>query len=235
MRRTRRQGGFTLTELLVVMGIAAMLVAITVPTASTMVKGNKALSCASNLQHLGQAVKLYMLDEGGPPPRYPESGALVGAGFRALLDTGYLRSDHVLHCPSDQPHGIGNPLFAESYSAEDSAANADGPGDYATFNNYKYLSCRGVSDPTDVDYRRQLQPLDEVSGLPIFSRGWHPDDTTLICWCNWHERSITKSGVGVYLALYWDGSARRMRNVLFQSGATTPAAWRVHPDEEPTP
>jgi len=235
MRRTWYRGGFSLTELLVVMGIAALLMAITIPTAQKMSSGNKGMGCATNLQYLGVAIKAYMLDECGPPPQYPVGTVLVGEGFRALLEGGYLRGEHLLHCPADQPHGPGNPYYAQSYSADDTWAKADGPGGYATLNIYKYLSCRGVSSAADMDYRRQLQPLDAGTGLPIFSRDWHPDDTTLVAWCNWHFRSLTKGGEGVYQVLYWDGSVRKMRMSLFGSASTYPASWRVDPDAEPTP
>ena len=49
-RRGSATTGFTLTELLVVIGIAAVLMAITIPVARTINQGNRVARCNAQLQ-----------------------------------------------------------------------------------------------------------------------------------------------------------------------------------------
>jgi len=96
MRRMRRNRAFTLIELMVVMGIAAALVAITVPVARNLANTNKGLRCATRMQRISQALKMYVLDEGCVPPYYPDpagTGAYFGPGLEALLASSYLTDE----------------------------------------------------------------------------------------------------------------------------------------------
>jgi type II secretory pathway pseudopilin PulG len=67
MDRPRR--AFKLVELLVVIGILALLIAIVVPTIVRLRQEGRRPRCPSNLRQIGQAIMLYMTENKGQFPR----------------------------------------------------------------------------------------------------------------------------------------------------------------------
>jgi prepilin-type N-terminal cleavage/methylation domain-containing protein len=68
-RAVRRAGrGFTIVELLIVIGIMAILIAIALPSGIAMRRQNRRAACAANLKALGQALLLFREDYGCFPP-----------------------------------------------------------------------------------------------------------------------------------------------------------------------
>lgn len=238
MKDTKRRA-FTLVEMLVVIGIAALLTAMIFPVAKSLTSGNKAMTCSSRLHQIGIAIKLYTLDEGGVPPYYPSGGVMVGSGLLALFDTNYVRSDMTLNCPSDSEHkyrsrvpdidhpdangdGIADDFWAMSYSCMDSTANP-GTGAFGAEGGYTYLSCRGVDT---VGFRRQLSEYD--GSIPVTRRGYLPDDSAVVTWCPAHVNSVTVGNSGIYQVLLWDGAVIRVAQEQMQG---TTAAWLVKPED----
>jgi prepilin-type N-terminal cleavage/methylation domain-containing protein/prepilin-type processing-associated H-X9-DG protein len=71
----RHQRGFTLVELLVVVGIISVLVAILLPSLTAARRQARAVGCLSNLRQLGMAFQMYCAENKGRCFRYVDQSA----------------------------------------------------------------------------------------------------------------------------------------------------------------
>ena len=92
----RGQRGFTLTELLVAIGIIALLSGVVLSMVSRARMAGQSARCLSNLHVLSAAFAQYAADNDG---RYPDPLS-AGASWESLLDQ-YMTQPMVYACPAD--------------------------------------------------------------------------------------------------------------------------------------
>jgi prepilin-type N-terminal cleavage/methylation domain-containing protein/prepilin-type processing-associated H-X9-DG protein len=162
-----KTGGFTLVELLVVIGIIALLISILLPALNGARESARTVQCLSNMRQLGLATAQYQNDHAGwfPPAVFP-SGAAYNNRTAALWPGvlylgGYTPNMDVYICPS-VPEQLGY-RFRRIVETQD------------MFENQTWLGLRNVHYGVNIQhiwgdsagwYRRKTGGVDE-RGTPV--------------------------------------------------------------------
>src|SRR5260370_4132277 len=101
MSRTNKSKGFTLVELLVVIGIIALLISILLPSLSRARETANRVKCGSNLRQIGQGMQLYANENNGNFPRTYYVAGTATQGLQAATPVGNTRTDPFRHNPAN--------------------------------------------------------------------------------------------------------------------------------------
>lgn len=142
-RRPQPAGGFTLVELLVVIGIIAVLISILLPALNRARQSAKAIACASNMRQIGAAIYLYANDNRGTLPigclaldtggKSMVWDTLISKNLGRECTNLYVNNNPppVLQCPEDivpRPAGIGVNAIRSYSMVETGTGNASAGG-----------------------------------------------------------------------------------------------------------
>jgi len=222
--------GFTLVELLVVIGIIALLISILLPSLNRARQAANSVACQSNLRQIGQAMMMYQnANKGSYPmwdthvvvPWYPNVFRVAWA--RMLWNDNYLTNGKVFMCPAKPPSDVDLSTYPKYYQdpSNPHSDKEEGPFAYPDYGyNYKYIGTSLWVSPHYGDMRdyepakawKVKQPTETIVAVDSIAK-WVPNRGYYII----EPESIN--------AIYYGPEARHPGpsvNVLWGDGHVTP-------------
>lgn len=184
-----RRGGFTLIEVLTVIGLIALLVALLMPVAAKVKSAARNAGCSANLKQMSVAWSMYVMENGGRLPDYMfqsrargKNTAWYGYWPGILAKNGVV--DELLRCPAARDEapsaasaGFGN--VSHAWSGRHSAA-PNGSGVKLDAKNYRvssyghnrYLTIDPLARNVSMD---SLNVVRDRATTPVFFDSAAPD------------------------------------------------------------
>jgi prepilin-type N-terminal cleavage/methylation domain-containing protein/prepilin-type processing-associated H-X9-DG protein len=104
--RPPKHDGFTLVELLVVIGVLGVLIALVLPSLSGARRDANQIACAANLRSIGQALAIYEVQNDGLiPASYSYNGQTIINGQQQYTSMGYVHWSSFLYGNGMAPAG----------------------------------------------------------------------------------------------------------------------------------
>jgi len=207
--------GFTLVELLVVIGIIALLISVLLPALNKARKASRTTACMSNLRQLAMAEIQYNMDcKGKFSPYYNGSG---GTKFQIEWMAQVMKPqqlDKVRLCPEAQTP---NAAYPESGNQPGTAFNCWGPGGQALTDPNDYT---GTGPPKN-GVGRKLTGSYAFNGYCL-----RIDDSG-------NNNTLCQNGQGKIVSWLWQVMPKRGAEVPVMSDGVWPTAWVKETDAVP--
>jgi len=121
LRHRRRLLAFTLVELLVVLGIIALMTTLALPSAQSMILKARSLQCSTHLKSIGMAASQAATDNNGQYPEIDQAAAPIyppNSGATNLIGAlgPYGITTNTIQCPIDMSSGTSSfKTYGSSY------------------------------------------------------------------------------------------------------------------------
>lgn len=194
-RNMRFTKGFTLVELLVVIGIIAVLISMLLPALNKARESARLTVCLSNVRQFGNALNMYVSEHKGIWPRFYENGA-SGPGYTdSYISTSlawntfspaypneriglgllypYVKTGDIYFCPS---------FYDLPFVSDSHAENWETPTAPALYGSYVLRSRWGTDPNGNATPENSTNPPDKGEELPP---KWGPklnERTLVACW-----------------------------------------------------